>query len=238
MLGWMCGRSVPPISLSIISALCPCVGAQPRLDSERRERWGTGRGSGRGSPRGVLVRHRTQQQAGCSPASKADHVRAVLHTKELSEQGTQTTLQLIVVTCAYLVELVAVVYFTRATSRRVVGALAGGAAVGCFGMGAIVLGNALGLWRVPISGHHTSWRCSTSGSSSRLRQSTSSPGGWPAGSAGVGWRCSLASWRSSARRGITCSRRRSRRGWFSHRALHPSSQTPRPMSVLWPWDTP
>ena len=30
------------------------------------------------------------------------------------------------------------------------GALAGGAAVGCFGMGAIVLGNALGLWRVPI----------------------------------------------------------------------------------------
>jgi hypothetical protein len=48
-----------------------------------------------------------------------------------------TTNQLIVVTCAYLVALVAVVYFTRATSRRVVGALAGGAVVGCFGMGAI-----------------------------------------------------------------------------------------------------
>jgi hypothetical protein len=61
-----------------------------------------------------------------------------------------TTWQLIVVTCAYLVELVVVVYFTRATSRRVVGAFAGGAAVGCFGMGAIILGNALGLWRVPI----------------------------------------------------------------------------------------
>src|SRR5229473_5642546 len=61
-----------------------------------------------------------------------------------------TPLQLIVVTCAYLVELVVVVYFTRATWRRFVGALAGGAAVGCFGMGAIVLGNALGLWRVPI----------------------------------------------------------------------------------------
>ena len=61
-----------------------------------------------------------------------------------------TTQQLIIVTCAYMVELVAVVYFTRATSRRVVGALAGGAAVGCFGMGAVVLGNALGLWRVPI----------------------------------------------------------------------------------------
>jgi len=61
-----------------------------------------------------------------------------------------TLLQLIVVTCAYLVALVVVVYFTRATSRRIAGALAGGAAVGCFGMSAIVGGNALGLWHVPI----------------------------------------------------------------------------------------
>ncbi len=61
-----------------------------------------------------------------------------------------TPRQLIVVIFAYLVELVAVVYFTRPTWRRVVGAFAGGAAVGCFGMAAIVLGNALGLWRVPI----------------------------------------------------------------------------------------
>ena len=61
-----------------------------------------------------------------------------------------TPWQIIVVTCAYLVELVAVVYFTRATSRRFVGALVGGAAVGLMGIGVIVLGNALGLWRVPI----------------------------------------------------------------------------------------
>jgi hypothetical protein len=61
-----------------------------------------------------------------------------------------TTRQLLVVICAYLVELVAVVYFTRPTSRRVAGASAGGAVVGCFGLVAIVLGNALGLWRVPI----------------------------------------------------------------------------------------
>ena len=61
-----------------------------------------------------------------------------------------TTWQLIFVTCAYMVELVVVVYFTRPTSNRIAGALAGGAAVGCFGMGAIILGNALGLWLVPI----------------------------------------------------------------------------------------
>jgi hypothetical protein len=61
-----------------------------------------------------------------------------------------TTNQIIIVTCAYTVALVAVVYFTRATLRRVVGALAGGAAAGFMGMGAIVLGNTLGLWRVPI----------------------------------------------------------------------------------------
>lgn len=61
-----------------------------------------------------------------------------------------TPLQLIVVTFAYLVELVVVVYFTRATSRRIAGAFAGGATVGLMGIGAIALGNALGLWRVPI----------------------------------------------------------------------------------------
>jgi hypothetical protein len=61
-----------------------------------------------------------------------------------------TTNQLMIVICAYLVELVAVVYFTRATVRRIVGAFAGGAAVGCMGVGAIILGNKLALWRVPI----------------------------------------------------------------------------------------
>jgi hypothetical protein len=54
------------------------------------------------------------------------------------------------VTCLYQAELLVVIYFTRATSRRVVAALAGGAAVGLFGIGAIVLGNTVGLWRVPI----------------------------------------------------------------------------------------
>jgi hypothetical protein len=58
--------------------------------------------------------------------------------------------QLILVTGAYLLVLVAVSYFTRATSRRILGAFAGGAAVGCFGLGAILLGNKLGLWRVPL----------------------------------------------------------------------------------------
>ena len=61
-----------------------------------------------------------------------------------------TPLQIIVVTCLYFVALLIVIYFTRATARRIVGAFVGGAAVGFFGMGAIVFGNAVGLWRVPI----------------------------------------------------------------------------------------
>ena len=61
-----------------------------------------------------------------------------------------TTLQIIMFTCAYSVALAAAIYFTRATSRRVVGALAGGAAAAFLGMGAIILGEALGVWRVPL----------------------------------------------------------------------------------------
>jgi hypothetical protein len=61
-----------------------------------------------------------------------------------------TTQQIILITGLYFAALLIVVYFTRATSRRIVAALAGGATVGLFGMGAIVLGNKLGLWRVPL----------------------------------------------------------------------------------------
>src|SRR2546423_15407991 len=61
-----------------------------------------------------------------------------------------TTQQIILITCLYFATLLVVIYFTRATSRRVVAAFAGGAAVGLFGMGAIILGNKLGLWRVPL----------------------------------------------------------------------------------------
>ena len=61
-----------------------------------------------------------------------------------------TTRQLIIVIGAYLVELIAVVYFTRATSRRFAGAFVGGAVVALMGIGVISLGNNLGLWHVPI----------------------------------------------------------------------------------------
>ena len=56
-------------------------------------------------------------------------------------------MQIIVTTCVYAVALAAVIYFTRAPSRRVLGALAGGAAAGCFALGAMAVGEALGLWR-------------------------------------------------------------------------------------------
>jgi hypothetical protein len=62
-----------------------------------------------------------------------------------------TTQQIILFSCAYLIELVAVIYFTRATARRVLGAMAGGAAAGLFGVGAIALCESLGWWWVPYA---------------------------------------------------------------------------------------
>jgi len=68
-----------------------------------------------------------------------------------------TTLQIIMMACAYAVALAAAIYFTRAPSRRVVGALAGGAAAGCWGLGAIIAGEALGLWRDFLPPAHSLW---------------------------------------------------------------------------------
>lgn len=62
-----------------------------------------------------------------------------------------TTQQIILFTCGYLVALVAVIYFTRANPRRVIGAMAGGAAAGLLGVGAIALCEALGWWWVPFA---------------------------------------------------------------------------------------
>jgi len=68
-----------------------------------------------------------------------------------------TTRQIIVVSCKYALVLAAVIYFTRATSRRVAGALAGGAAAGCWGLGAIIAGEAIGLWRDFLPSAHSLW---------------------------------------------------------------------------------
>ena len=62
-----------------------------------------------------------------------------------------TTREIILWSFAYLVELCAVVYFTCATARRVMGALVGGAAAGLLGLGAIAFCQALGLWRIPFA---------------------------------------------------------------------------------------
>lgn len=62
-----------------------------------------------------------------------------------------TRLQIILWACAYAVEGVVVIYFTRATARRVAAALVGGAVAGLLGMGAIALGESLGWWRIPFA---------------------------------------------------------------------------------------
>jgi hypothetical protein len=62
-----------------------------------------------------------------------------------------TTQQIILLSCAYLIELGAVVYFTRATARRVVAALLGGAVAALLALGAIAICEALGWWRIPFA---------------------------------------------------------------------------------------
>lgn len=54
-------------------------------------------------------------------------------------------------TGGYFVALVVVAYLTRATSRRVLGAVCGGAVVGAVLMGMIAMCEALGWWRVPLA---------------------------------------------------------------------------------------
>ena len=102
-----------------------------------------------------------------------------------------TTQEIILWTCAYLIELGAVIYFTRATARRFVGALAGGAAAGLLGMGAIALCEALGWWHIPFASTPFFLPLFYVGLRSRLRQFTSLPGDWLAGLDGVAWQCSL-----------------------------------------------
>ena len=56
---------------------------------------------------------------------------------------------LIAATGVYLVVLAGAVFFTRATKRRVAGALIGGVAVGAVGVGIESLAHTLGWWRYP-----------------------------------------------------------------------------------------
>jgi hypothetical protein len=58
-----------------------------------------------------------------------------------------TNHQLIWVTCGYAIAFLAVVYFTRATARRALGALIGGAVAGGLLLGVYNVGVGIGWWR-------------------------------------------------------------------------------------------
>jgi hypothetical protein len=61
-----------------------------------------------------------------------------------------TPLEIFVMSCAYAIALAATIYLTRAPSRRVVAAMAGGAAAACLGLGAMLLGQAIGIWWISL----------------------------------------------------------------------------------------
>lgn len=62
-----------------------------------------------------------------------------------------TTQQMLLMTFLYLAAMVVVIYFTRAKARRVLGALAGGAAVGLVMLKMIAICEALGWWHIPFA---------------------------------------------------------------------------------------
>lgn len=62
-----------------------------------------------------------------------------------------TTLQLNLFNCVYLIVLVAVAFLTRATPRRIGGAIAGAAAGGVLGLGIIALCQRAGWWHFVMS---------------------------------------------------------------------------------------
>jgi hypothetical protein len=62
-----------------------------------------------------------------------------------------TTQQLHLANGLYLIVLTVVAFITRATTRRILGALAGGAAFGLVALAVIPLVERLGWWRVPIT---------------------------------------------------------------------------------------
>ena len=68
-----------------------------------------------------------------------------------------TTFEIIVMTAAYAVALLAVVYFSRPPARRFAGALTGGFAAGCLGVGAMVLGEAVGVWWISLPSTPVVW---------------------------------------------------------------------------------
>jgi hypothetical protein len=65
-----------------------------------------------------------------------------------------TTPPILLMTAAYFVALVVVAYVTRATPRRVLGAVCGGAVAGAISMAIIALCEAIGWWRMPIASMH------------------------------------------------------------------------------------
>jgi hypothetical protein len=62
-----------------------------------------------------------------------------------------TTQQLYLFNGLYLAVTVIVAILTRATARRIVGALAGAAAGGVVGIGVVALGENVGWWHMPIN---------------------------------------------------------------------------------------
>ncbi len=145
-----------------------------------------------------------------------------------------TTQQLYLFGCLYLVILAVVAVLTRATPRRIAGALVGGAVVGVALLGIVAIGEKAGWWHMAIT-----WEPYFL----TLMCIVTIPGGFiflsvsPAGSAGVVWLWSRSSRRFLVRCETTAIWQPSRSGAPTRQGLHPCLQFLWRMSSWGYWAT-
>jgi hypothetical protein len=98
-------------------------------------------------PRGILLIGRSLQDS-----LRIDDIDRLQVRIDLeSPREKMTTQQLHLMNGLYLVALVVVAFFTRATVRRILGALAGGVVFGAFALGMVALGEKMAWWQMALT---------------------------------------------------------------------------------------
>ncbi len=83
--------------------------------------------------------------------AKARDIGVKIRSDRRGLNQRMTTQQMLLISGLYLIGLIAVIYFTRAMVRRVLGAFVGGLAASLFALGIIAACKSLGWWQMPFA---------------------------------------------------------------------------------------